>query len=448
MFSSLKTASGDAQRSLRQLQQKNTTLLLRTIAAILATCILGSTLFLIAACSSQNNIVNPSPGTWRIVSSKNPGTAQNSLSAVSATSSTDAWAVGRFANDQFGTGAKSLIEHWNGFAWSVVKSPASPLSGSILNGITAISPTDAWAVGNAFSNNNFNSNNSKEQTLIEHWNGTSWAIVESPDPANEAQLFAITALSATDIWVVGGYGNHLGKTFIEHWNGTAWRVVQGPNPGSVVNYLTGLATISTNDIWAIGVSFNARSASEMQGTLIEHWNGKIWTVIQNPNPGTNGNTLSAIAAVSTNDVWAVGNTNNGTPVTDTLIEHWNGKNWRTVKGQNPGKESNTLNAVVALSPHDVWAVGSFNSTFNSQQAQPLIEHWNGTSWSMVASPNIGTPYTILAGVGLVPHSTNIWAVGTGATYGTPVSVPSPNATTGTSSETPVTAQTPIETCCS
>jgi hypothetical protein len=412
-------------------------------------CILGSMLLLFTSCSSQTNIVNPSPGTWKIIHSANPGSAINNLGAVAATSSNDAWAVGSFSNSHLITSAaKAFIEHWNGAAWSVVQSPATPLDGSDLSGVAAISPTNAWAVGNANSNNDI-----KLQTLIEHWNGTAWAIMKSPSPTNGAQLFALTALSATDMWAVGIYGNNLGRTLsahtlIEHWNGTTWTVVQSPNPGSGLNYLESITAVSANDIWAAGFSSGGQTVLGMEETLIEHWNGISWTVVQSQSPGTSGNTLSAITAISANDVWAVGNTNNGSPGTDNaLIEHWNGKSWSSVAGQNPGKESNNLIAIVARSPHDVWTVGSFNSVFSDQQAQPLIEHWNGTSWSTVTSPNIGTNNTSLAGMGLVPHSENIWAVGSGATYGADVSVSSPNATQ-TSYVTPVTAQTLIETCCS
>ena len=420
---------------------KNTPSLLRTIAAILAVCIL------FAACNTQNNIVNPSPATWKIVISKNPGSAQNNLNAVAATSTTDAWAVGSFSNNHFDIqGSKALIEHWNGSTWSVVKSPKAPLGDSILNGIAAISPTNAWAVGYTF----LDSNSDVRQTLIEHWNGTSWAVVASPNFANGAQLTAVTALSATDIWAVG-YGNNPAQTFIEqslivHWDGKAWREVPNPNPGSGSNFLTGLAAVSTNDIWTVGAFVNGNNGIEMGEELIEHWNGTSWTVVQNPNAGVQGTVLSTIAAISTNDVWAVGSSSSSSP-TNTLIEHWNGTSWSTVEGQNPGKASNTLGAVAVLSAHDIWAVGSSSSAFTGQEAQPLIEHWNGSSWSTITSPNIGTNNTTLDEVALVPHSTRIWAVGTGATYGTPITVPLPN-TNLTTSETPVTAQTLTESCCS
>ncbi|HLJ33309.1 MAG TPA: hypothetical protein VKU38_06655 [Ktedonobacteraceae bacterium] len=409
----------------------------------LIVCILAATLILFTSCSSQNPVVNPSPGTWRIVHSMNPGLAQNGLNAVTATSANDAWAVGDYSNSHFDVPArKAFIEHWNGSAWSVVKSPTTPLDGSTLNGVAAISPIDAWAVGYAFSN----SNNNEQQSLIEHWDGTTWTFVKSPNLASGTQLFAITALSATDIWVSGVYGNNLGKqnnehSLVEHWNGTTWTVVQSPNPGSQLNSLNGLTAISANDIWAVGVTDNTQT----EVALIEHWNGTSWQTVQNPNPGTAGSFLNTIAAVSANDIWAAGISSSGSTA-NTLIEHWNGRSWSIVKSPNPGAATNFLTAVVTVSTHNIWIVGFSSNSFNSQEERPLIEHWDGTSWSTVTSPNIGTPTTSLNGASLVPHSTNIWAVGSGATYGVSVSVPSPSAT-GTSNETPVTAQTLIETCC-
>ncbi len=443
MVITLRRAAGDARRNFRQFLRENAPFLLRSIAAVLALC----TLFLFTACSTQNTIVTPSPGTWRIVHSSNPGSAQNNLSAISATSATNAWVVGSFSTNHFNLGARALIEHWNGSSWHVVASPTAPQGDSTLSGVAAISPTNAWAVGDTFND----SNSDITQPLIEHWNGSVWATVVSPTVAGGAYLTGVTALSATDIWAVGSSystGQTLPtQTLILHWDGKGWREIHHPDPGSGFDLLTGIAAISTNDVWAIGLFSNENNSIEIGEDLFEHWNGTSWTVIPSPHPGVRGNTLSAIAAVSTNDVWTVGNTVNDNSVTDTLIEHWNGKVWSTVKGQNPGTVSNALSAIVALSAHNIWAVGSSSNDASSQQAQPLIEHWNGTAWSTVTSPNIGTNNTTLTAAGPVPHSTHIWAVGVGATYGAPVSVSSPDATQ-TSYETPVTAQTLIESCCS
>jgi hypothetical protein len=59
-----------------------------------------------------------------------------------------------------------LIEHWDGTKWTQVPQSVSGFDSS-LNAVAAISPTDAWAVGEQNLN----------QTVIEHWNGTVWALV-------------------------------------------------------------------------------------------------------------------------------------------------------------------------------------------------------------------------------------------------------------------------------
>ncbi len=361
--------------------------------------------------------------------------------------------MGSFSNQHLGVqGTKALIEHWNGSAWSVVTSPIASLGDSMLNGATALSPTNAWAVGNTFTESNSN----LRQPLIEHWNGALWTVVANPTFAHGALLNAVTALSGANVWAVG-FSIHprqppLNQSLIEHWDGKTWKEVANPNPGSEFDVLTGLAAVSTNDVWAVGTFLDENSSTAVDKGLIERWNGTFWTVMQTPDPGVQGNFLSAIAADSPNDVWVIGNIVNDNAMSETLIEHWNGKVWGTVEGKNPGQASNTLSAVVARSTHDVWAVGSSSnavssSAYPSQQAQPFIEHWNGTAWKTVASPNIGTNDTTLNGAVLVLHSTSIWAVGTGATYGTPINIASPNATVG-SNVTSVTAQTLIESCCS
>ena len=59
-------------------------------------------------------------------------------------------------------GGRTLILHWNGSSWRRVASP-SPASYSTLTGISATSASNAWAVGYAGS-----------RTVILHWNGRSW----------------------------------------------------------------------------------------------------------------------------------------------------------------------------------------------------------------------------------------------------------------------------------
>src|SRR5581483_7260354 len=115
------------------------------------------------------------------------------------------------------------------------------------------------------------------------------------------------------------------------------------------------------------------------------------------NPNVHGNTMVAVAGSSATDVWAVGFSNsNNLNESRTLIEHWNGTAWRVVPSPNPGStpacqnsnSGNFLNAVAAVSPTDAWAVGFYFTC--SSLLKPLVVHWNGTAWTVVNSPALRT----------------------------------------------------------
>ncbi len=99
---------------------------------------------------------------------------------------------------------------WNGTAWTTVPNP-SP-AGSSLDDVAAASDGSAWAVG-------WTGSGTSTRTLILRWNGTAWTRVPSPSPGPDARLAGVTALSGSDAWAVGTAG---GKTLILRWNGQMW----------------------------------------------------------------------------------------------------------------------------------------------------------------------------------------------------------------------------------
>ncbi|HLG78589.1 MAG TPA: hypothetical protein VFA09_04210 [Ktedonobacteraceae bacterium] len=327
--------------------------------------------------------------SWNTVPSPNPGSANNELFGVAAASASNVWAVGSQANGT--SNGQTLIEHWNGTQWSVVPSPSVGKGFNQLYGVATISPSQAWAVGFAFTNHG------EEQALTEQWNGSQWSVVKSPDRIGNGSLTGVAAISASDIWAVGSDAH---GTLTEHWNGTKWSVVPSPNTGLGADQLNGVAAASTNDVWAVG-EYQSNTGFE---TLIEHWNGTKWSIVKSANSGQ-FNDLAAVAVVSANDIWAVGNSNTQS---QTLVEHWNGSSWSVVSSPNPGPILNSLNGVSAVSSGDVWAVGySMNS---GGIEQTLIEQWNGTQWSVVSSPSPGSSINVLTAVTTV-SSSNVWAVG-------------------------------------
>jgi hypothetical protein len=127
------------------------------------------------------------------------------------------------------------------------------------------------------------------------------------------------------------------------------------------------------------------------------------------NSGTTDNALTGVAALAFNDAWAVGYYTDTGGVGQMLIEHWNGSAWSIVPGPNVGTSDNYLQAVSARTSADVWAVG-YHRTATGSPFQTLILHYDGVQWTQSASPNAGSVENYLYGVAFV-SATDAWAVG-------------------------------------
>jgi hypothetical protein len=285
-----------------------------------------------------------------------------------------------------------------------------------LSGIAAVNANDVWAVGWA---QDPNGPPYYKRTFIEHFNGTAWKIVPSPNPAGDyqAELFGVSAASAKDVWAVGvsNDGNLPSRILIQHWNGSAWKIVAVPSPDTQLNELRGVAALSANDVWAVGFHAGALAESNID-TLTLHWDGVSWTEVPSPNVLGVANQLFGVAAISTDDVWAVGYAG-GTP----LALHWNGNTWSLDRlPVGAGLSSDWFNAVSAAASNDVWAVGIGKGFFTNQRFA-TIRHWDGSRWTeklchALSSSNPppdyegGGPDTYLSGVAAAA-SDDVWAVG-------------------------------------
>ncbi len=376
------------------------------------------------------HIANPAASTsssstaagWRVIPGPNPGGSQNGLNAVAAISANDIWAVGTFSRSNNSNGSQALIAHWNGKQWSSVPSPNSQLALNILNGVAAVSPDSVWAVGyDTDSSPSPGTFPAGTHTLIEHWNGSQWSIVPSPDPGLTLDILnGVTAVSSNDVWAIGYFSSSPINpntpasihALIEHWNGTQWSVVPSPGTGTIQNMLNAVAAISASDIWAAG-AFCCIDNQPGAQPLIEHWNGARWSIIQSPNPGWPQSILNGLAALSADDIWAVGASYRSSMYPDlTLAEHWDGTKWSIIPTPNNATANNNgLAGVTAIATSDVWAVGYSPNTY-PVQGQTLIEHWNGKQWNIVGSPSPAqTSNNYLISVTHIPHSSTVWSVG-------------------------------------
>jgi hypothetical protein len=347
----------------------------------------------------------PANAAFSVVPSPNAGVGNNMLNGVSAGSASDAWAVGAAGSGVEDAGLGTLTERWNGTAWNVVASPDRLHIDDVLNAVVDVSPSNAWAVGGIKS-----IGVKTGSPLIVHWNGTSWQTVASPADFS-GKLRAISADSASDLWAVGDDGR--GHAIAFRSNGTSW--ISTTLPAIGIDNLQGVKAFSPSDVWAVG-GLTPSSGTATGHTLVMHWNGSAWSVVPSPNPDPNVDTLHAVDGLSTNDLWAVGqqarsmSVTGAAPGTRTLAEHWNGTRWTAVTTPNIANE-NSLNGVAALASASAFAAGTNTQTAGSGLVNRTIAaRWNGASWVSDPSGNVGSD-SLLNGAGTIPGTRSAWAVG-------------------------------------
>jgi hypothetical protein len=266
--------------------------------------------------------------------SQNVGTGNNYLWGVSMVSETDGWTVGHYTTT-ISTGANAMIQRWDGAQWTLVPDPEFGAAPNSLQGVDVISANDVWAVG--FVSATLPSPlASRYETLIEHWNGSTWSRVPSPNASNSDHfLISVDGNAPNDVYTAGYFvtGNTI-EELIMHWDGTSWTIMTTPTVSSF-SFLDDIEVVAPNDVWAVGTYL---AAGFIAKTLTLHYNGSSWSVVNSPNAGTNSNVLNGVDSTSTNNVWAAGNYYNTTlNLYQTLIMHWNGSSWMIETSENgPG----------------------------------------------------------------------------------------------------------------
>jgi hypothetical protein len=327
--------------------------------------------------------------SWTVV----PGDgsiSQGSLTAVSAWSATDAWAVG---SDSVG----ALLEHWNGSTWAAAPDPGPSITDA-LTAVVEVSPSDVWAVGSTGTDTT--------RTLVEHYDGMKWSVVHARDPNPYADaLSGVVATSASDVWAVGqtGAGARV-RPLIEHWNGSSWKVVATslPSPGA-------LAGVTLTGAGMTAVGRFSQPVSGIDRTLAAEGNGSGWS--EQPSPNVDDphakSFLLGIAATSPSDAWAVGETlSQGNPSVEPVAEHWDGHNWSAVA--TPGIAWRSFSAVASTGVGNAWAVGQ-DADFSTDRFPPLAERFDGTRWRTVRLPAVPDRSELVAVSADAANDT--WAVG-------------------------------------
>jgi hypothetical protein len=298
--------------------------------------------------------------------------------------------------------------HYDGTSWTAF--PAPRINGdntSYLDGVVDVSPTDAWAAGIV------GIGTASPGQLIEHWDGTEWR--EFPGPAfssgEQPEIYGMAAVFPKDVWAVGSelVDNENLAALFEHWDGTAWTA----HTGQFYGFFRGVSADAADDIWAVGYS------GLNFVTFSEHYDGTSWTLVRTPDVGSGPNVLNGVVALAPDDSTASQTPPQGQyeVPSETLTEHYDGTSWSVVPSPNVGPnsqyQSNKLYGVTAVSPNDIWAFGSYFAASGSGNQMTLLLHWDGTSWSLTPSPS-PEPGNFLDDIlfsGVVTAPGSVWIVG-------------------------------------
>ena len=343
----------------------------------------------------------PSPGPL--------GVTASAFAGVACASATNCSAVGGSLTLESGGLVEidaPLNEHWNGTEWTIVSSPANaPFT--FLAGVACASATSCFAVG--------------DSGLTEQWNGSSWSIAPFGQKSSQSVLFSVACPRANRCFAAGEYlaGDGV-KVLIEQFDGTGWTIADVPIPAGAPNSaLLSISCTSVDDCTAVGLYQQDPSTNP---TLIEHWDGKAWSIVPSPSPaGAFATQLTDVSCATAKSCNAIGVSFTATQ-SATFGEHWNGTAWSIVPVPQPAfAELVTLPGLSCPSPTTCFLVGGYLAVTGTRQlvGRTLIERWDGKQWKTVRSPQPKNAQLAQLGAVSCANATQCLAVGISLSNPTP-----------------------------
>ena len=302
------------------------------------------------------------------------------LDAVVAPGKYNAWAVGIAGS---GSGARSVVLHWNGRTWTRWAMPADFLS----EGVAASSTSNVWVTGTTST--------FTPEAMV--WNGSKWTTVSLPADFGAGP---VAVLSRSDVWAATGSdctGNNdpTCTTTFWHWNGSTWTSV------TLGMYFEGIAGAGGH-AWLFGLTalrnYNSGSGFPTGAPVIYRTTGA--SVAKVTAPGRRLYDQARIAAAPSGQLWMLASP--GSNRNAKLLFHWTGRAWTSarVPAKVGSSEPFIIQDPLIYDGHSgVWA-GAY-------------AHWTGTKWinafQIASMP--GTDGFGLGSLAVIPKSSSVWGAG-------------------------------------
>jgi hypothetical protein len=210
---------------------------------------------------------------------------------------------------------------------------------------------------------------------------------QTPSGGSEVKLADVACTSSTACTAVGSYLKEgVTKTLAERWNGTSWSIQTTPNPESGSAELLGVSCDSSSSCTAVG----------KQGTSSPYamrWNGTSWSTSTMPTPSGAVETFpQRVSCSSSSFCLAAGSYREKTGPNKTLTEKWNGSSWSVTASPNPTESKGSfLVGISCTSSTSCTAVGRYNTAVEFEifptESKTLVESWGGSEWQIQTSPN-------------------------------------------------------------
>lgn len=340
---------------------------------------------------------NNGPNDWQLADPNSMTYDANPLYGIAMVSANDVWAVG----------ANGYIKHWNGSLWNVLAGAPHTFNSLAYNSIraeiyslgnTSVTYVSAYSVTSQIAASNLAANTVFSCTTAGPW----WRSIASTS-TTQLDAWAVGLGSNTD-YSYGGYAAHITSS------GCQITRIGNDNLSSVVEVSPTLV-LAAGDAGTLAVytgTWTSLTLGNQALTALGYDGGRYWavgisgTIYTNAGDPINPSSwisitvqpsddLYAVAGVSNNEAWAVGN----------------GVRYHIIGNTATRQDSpHSLRAVYMSSPTDGWATGRDGA----------IEHYDGSSWQTVVQGLPPLDSIIATADG------QVWAGGNGLdTYNVPFS---------------------------
>lgn len=210
------------------------------------------------------------------------------------------------------------------------------------------------------------------RTQLLHWDGYTWSYPPGPDAFEMWMPVEILMEASDSVWAIGnvtilGWAGH-------YWNGTEWTHFTWPDrpdarPSASEQLVTDISLIGPGEAWVVShfssMGYSKQTLDACRGASCTTQSTWVWNQQSGPS------TWIAEIGGATGDVWVVGAAYEEDDSVSSYSEHWNGTEWEDVSTPNIGG----LVEVKRISPSDVWATSLTG-----------VIHWDGSEWEIVPSP--------------------------------------------------------------